>query len=302
MKWKKLSVIFKASNQTPWMYSHTAMPMAMHMEGDVFRIYFGSRTEYNRPSVSYIDIDINKPDSPLRISEKPVLTAGKPGCFDDNGLYPGSILKVQDKVRMYYMGRSNGQDGMYYMSIGVADSYDGGDTFERFSEAPIMGRSHYDPWMVTTPWVAQSQGQWRMWYTSGLGWNKDLSVSYYHIKQTESLDGLKWEDSDSVAIELLDNETNIAAPTILREDELYHMWFSYVPSKSHSYRLGYATSEDGCSWERQTIQSGLELSDDGWDSLCMAYPCVFKHNDKLYMLYSGNELGKAGIGLAVRYE
>lgn len=42
--------------------------------------------------------------------------------FDDNGLYPGNLLKINKKL--YYMGRSNGQAPLYYMAIGLAESDD----------------------------------------------------------------------------------------------------------------------------------------------------------------------------------
>ena len=302
MKWEKLGRIFQASQQTQWMHSYTAMPMALPLGGDRYRIYFGARSIDNSPSVCYIELDINEPKNTLKVSEGPVLSAGQPGYFDDNGLYPGSILKVDEKVLMYYMGRSNGQNGLYYMAIGLAESLDNGLTFTKVSEAPILGRTHFDPWMVTTPWVVKTGEQWRMWYTSGIGWSSDLKNSYYHIKYTESDDGIRWQESEEVAIPLQGNETNVAAPTMLYEDGIYHMWFSFVASKEESYQLGYAISEDGRNWLRKPICDELKLSTVGWDSQCMAYPCVFKHGDSLFMLYSGNELGKHGIGLAVRDE
>lgn len=75
------------------------------------------------------------------------------------------------------------------------------------------------------------------------------------------------------------------------------MWYSYVDTSS--YKIGYAESQNGLDWRRKDEEVGIFLSDNGWDSDCMAYPCVFVHNDKRYMLYSGNTLGKEGIGLAV---
>ena len=300
MTWTKLGRIFQATGQTPWLYSHTAMPMPLFIIDNIYRIYFGSRNEHNQPYISYIELDITAPDQILKISDRPILGPGKPGYFDDNGLYPGSIITMGSKLLMYYMGRSNGENGMYYMAIGLAESEDGGLTYTKISDAPIMGRSQYDPWMVTTPWVITGKDVWKMWYTSGIGWSSDLKTSYYHIKSTTSTNGKDWVKQDCVSIPLSKDETNVAAPSVICTDDKYEMWFSYVTQNSYSYQLGYAVSNNGLNWNRLPMDSNLALSEEGWDSTCMAYPSVFEHKDKLYMLYSGNELGKQGIGLAVR--
>lgn len=36
----------------------------------------------------------------------------------------------------------------------------------------------------------------------------------------------------------------------------------------------------------------------GWDSESVSYPHVFTFENRIYMAYLGNEVGKTGIGLA----
>ena len=74
------------------------------------------------------------------------------------------------------------------------------------------------------------------------------------------------------------------------------MWYSY---RGSSYRIGYAESEDGVSWERKDHLAGISTSEDGWDSEMVAYAFVFDHRGQRYMLYNGNGYGQTGIGLAV---
>ena len=45
--------------------------------------------------------------------------------------------------------------------------------------------------------------------------------------------------------------------------------------------------------------SGIDVSDDGWDSEMICYPFVFDHKGERYMLYNGNDYGKTGFGLAI---
>lgn len=65
-----------------------------------------------------------------------------------------------------------------------------------------------------------------------------------------------------------------------------------------AYRLGYAYSDDMTHWHRDDARAGIDVSLDGWDSLMQCYPHVFRVEDRIYMLYNGNEFGRAGFGLA----
>ena len=73
------------------------------------------------------------------------------------------------------------------------------------------------------------------------------------------------------------------------------MWYSY---RGDAYRMGYAESEDGLEWERKDAEAGIDVSEEGWDSEMIEYPCVFEHRGSWYMLYNGNGYGSSGIGLA----
>lgn len=326
-RWKRLGRIFQVNGQFPWMASHTAVPIALLLPDGSHRIYFGTRDADNRPRIGYLELNLERPNEILALSPKPVLSPGPAGFFDDNGVYPGPILAVandgasftpgdevsprreiggdllDNRLIMYFLGRSNDTPPLYYMAIGMAVSEDGGQSFQRVSPAPILGRSEHDPWMVSTPWVMQEKDLWRMWYLSGIGW--EGNTSFYHIKYAESVDGRHWLRNGHVCIPLQAGETNIACPSVLKDTLGYRMWYSSV-THGQGYRLGYAESVDGLNWQRLDNRIQLEGNDDehghGWDSQSISYPFVFSHHNKLYMLYSGNEFGKGGIGLAVLEE
>lgn len=301
MNWERLGRVYKAEGQEDWLHSHTAMPMALVMQ-DRVRIFFGSRCARNRPYISWIEIDPE--DCNITILSRagsPSLCPGDRGMFDDNGCYPGNLVEVDDTVRLYYMGRSNGEEPLYYMGIGLAESRDGGETFSRYSRAPILGRSDSDPWMTTTPWVMPGD-PWVMYYCSGIGWAPPPAVkSYYHIKRATSDDGVKWHPDPSPVISLTPGESNIAAPTVWVEGGSFHMLYAKVEEAHGTYSLGYATSEDNDSWRRRDETLTLDAPPAGaWDSEAQCYPCVFFYKGQQYLLYSGNGLGKEGIGLARR--
>ena len=281
------------------MQSHSACPVALPLAGSAIRIYFGTRDADNHPSVGYVTVDMNDPLTPLEIADEPVLARGPWGMFDDNGVYPGCLVADGTALRLYYMGRSNGQAPLYYMAIGLATSKDGGRTFKRDRPDPLIARSQHDPWMVSTPYILKiAAGEWLMWYLSGLGWESlDPPVSTYHIKLARSEDGVSWHRNGEVAFDFIDGETNIASPCVWRTGDAYNAVFCSVQN-DRGYRLEWATSADAIVWTRTGQPSGLETSDDDWDSDCMAYPSTFVHNDKRYLLYSGNGNGREGFGIA----
>jgi len=299
MEWIKLGKIFEANGQRDWMLSHTACPSPYLVNDDLLRVYFGTRDSENSPSIGFVDLSINDDFSVRMIPEKPCLSRGEWGFFDDNGVYPGPILLNGDKMRLYYMGRSNGTPPLFYMAIGLAESEDDGLTFSRLSPAPVLSRSTEDPWMVSTPFVFQeSEKDWKMWYTSGIGWvSKSPPKSKYQIKCAESSDGVAWTGSGMVSIPIEGKETNLASPWFWREGQNWHGLYC-VAGQTDGYSLCETKSKDGIFWQKLGTPKGLERSPSGWDSNCMAYPSSFTHKGTRYCLYSGNENGKGGIGVA----
>jgi len=300
MEWKKRGLIFSPTGQYPWLQTHAANPVALHLKDNIYRVYFASRDKQNRSHVGYVDFDITSSDTILRLSSEPVLAPGPLGYFDDHGVYATSIVEYEQKLFMYYIGWNPGlRPPMFYTSIGLAVSEDMGKTFKKMFKAPILARSEFDPWMVSSPFVMLDQDVWRMWYISGFKWEiVDGNLhSYYNIKYAESRDGIHWDRNGLVCINHKPGERNIARPCVIKENGMYKMWYSY--NAGQGYRIGYAESVDGYKWQRLDNEVGIDLSKSGWDSQALAYPWVFSHKGKKYLLYNGNQFGKDGFGLAV---
>jgi hypothetical protein len=153
-------------------------------------------------------------------------------------------------------------------------------------------------------------GIWKNWYLSCTEW-REVSGRVeprYHIKYAESLDGITWTRKGTVAIDYLnDSEAGIVKASVIKDGNLYRMWFSfrqfdgYRSDVNSSYRIGYAESNDGISWQRFDSQSqhGLSVSADGWDSMMVEYPHVIRMPHGLFMFYNGNGFGQTGFGFAV---
>ena len=242
------------------------------------------------------DVEIG-PYCVIGYSREPILSPGQLGCFDDNGVTPSCVIDLPNGEKaLYYIGWNPGSTVRMHLFGGLAISRDGGSSFERWSRAPILERSRTDPYLNTAPWVVCDGESYRMFYVSGYEWiHKDLPR--YNIKTAYSLDGKHWVREGHVCIDFKDNTENaLARPYVLLEDGLWRMWFSY---KSTDYRIGYAESLDGLTWERLDHLAGIDVSSSGFDSEMIEYGAVVRYDGQLFMFYNGNNYGYDGIGLAV---
>ncbi len=299
MNWVKKGLIFAPDGQSDWMVTHAAVPFADKLDDDVFRVYFCSRDERNRAQVGYFEIDITRPEEILYVHDRPVIGLGPLGSYDDAGAISSWIVNVGQKKYCYYSGMTLGVSVPFYFYLGMALSEDGGRTFRKISESPILERDTVDPYLTGHACVIKEGELWRMWYVSGQRWQTENGQPkhYYHIKYAESTDGIKWRRTGVVCIDFKSqDEYAIGRPCVLKEDGFYRMWYSY---RGDSYRIGYAESTDGIRWQRKDENAHLDVSLSGWDSEMVTYAHVFDHRGKRYMLYNGNGYGKTGIGLAV---
>lgn len=299
MRWRKLGNVFCAAGEHPWMLTHAANPVAEWRHGDVFRIYFSARDEQRRAHIGYVDIDLNDPHKILALSDTPVVAPGETGLFDDSGTSMGCLVQHEGKRYLYYLGWNLGVTVPWRNSIGLAVS-DGPDApFVKVSRAPVMDRGDTDPFSISYPWVLIDDNRWRMWYGSNLSWGtgtRQEEMSHL-FKYAASDDGRTWRRDGAIALPFKDDtEYAMSKPTVVRDEDLYRMWYSY---RGNAYRIGYAESPDGVSWTRRDELAGIGPSESGWDVDTVCYPCVFDHAGRRFMLYNGSRYGDTGFGLAV---
>jgi hypothetical protein len=306
-KWLKKGLIYRPGGQHSWNRTHASVPTVDATDQKVWRIYFGTRDEMNRNRISYIDVEAGNPINVLYEHDAPVLDLGRLGTFDDCGVMPSWILNHDGKKYLYYIGWTVRSTIPYHNSIGLAVSRDDGCTFERFSEGPLFGETYLEPFFTGTSCVLIEEGVWKNWYLSCTGWTKvdGKAEPRYHIKYAESKDGINWDRRGIIAIDYKStSEAGIVRSSVLKENDLYRMWYSYRGGGDYrtnlntSYRIGYAESRDGILWTRMDDSVGVDVSLDGWDSEMIEYPHVIIHNGKKYMFYNGNKFGHSGFGYA----
>ena len=300
MPWKSLGKIFSLED-APNRSTHCQVPTPIVFDKFI-RIYFACRRNgQSYPAFFDLAFDLK---TILAVQDKPIMSWGRPGMFDSDGIMPSCVVEsyTSDELRMYYIGwNARAKGARYQNEIGLAISKDGGETFERMFEGPIMGRTPTEPGLCVMPFVMH-KNFYRMWYQSGTSWEliDNQYEPVYVIKYAKSLDGMVWDRKPDVCVEQPYLLEAFSRPCVIFKDGIYKAWYCYRDSREYrggvgSYKIGYAESDDGINFKRlpdQVIPRGE------WDSKMQSYPFIFEFNGKLLMLYNGNNFGQTGVGLA----
>lgn len=301
--WEKKGLIY-VPNGDGFFKTHAARPIPYQINDEVLRIYFSSRDSTDTMFPTYIDVDIKNPSRILHINEKPLLNLGRIGTFDDSGVTLGCILAHEDKIFVYYTGWKRRRVVNFELSIGLCQMMRPYMSFERVFEGPILAQDKNHPILTAGPFVIYDQNKFKMWYCSGTEWRvaNGNPEPIYRVYYAESEDGINWVPFKEPAIDYKFDGEVISAPWVLKVGSLYHMWYSYRGSatkEAKNYVIGYAESADGIKWKRMDDQVGIERSTSGWDSEMICYPSFFSYGNVMYMFYSGNNVGKGGMGYAI---
>ena len=222
------------------------------------------------------------------------------GTFDDSGCSLGCVVDEGDYYFIYYLGWNLLKTVPFMNTIGLAIYDRKTQKCEKYSPAAILDRNSIDPISLSYPFVMKENGRYHMWYGSNISWRDTTFEKYnflYFLKYAESDDGKHFRRDGRVCINGDGTEEYaFARPSVIREDGIYKMWYTYRGDK---YRVGYAESSDGLEWIRKDDEVDLLPSGDDWESDEVSYPFVFAHEGVHYMLYCGNAYGKTGFGIAV---
>lgn len=298
MGWERLGVVFAPAGEEAFARSHAALPTPVHLEGDLFRVFFSSRDAENRSSAVHVDVELGARPRLASGACRIALSPGADGSFDDSGIGVGSVVRVGDKHRLYYMGWNLGVRAPWRNSIGLADCGEAEPgSFERVFLGPLLDRSPEDPYTLSYPWVLRLRDDdWRVWYGSNLTWGASSADMSHVVKSARSRDGLRWERDGRTVVGFADAaEYAIARPTVVPVEGGYLMAFA---CRGGRYRIGAAVSRDGENWTRADERFGLRPTGHGWDGEATCYPALFWHGDRLWLAYNGNGYGATGFGLA----
>ena len=291
-----------------WAQSHAQVPIAERISDELVRIYYATRDTLGRSNISFIEVDSNNPSIVIYKHMEPILQLGKLGTFDESGVMPTSVITMGNQKYLYYIGWSLKKTVPYQNAIGLAISSDGGKSFRKYAEGPIIGINNIDPYFTGTLNVLNDGNIIRGYYLSCVGWeiHDGKPEPLYVLKYAESEDGINWVRSGKIIVDFKDeNEGGLVSASVIKDSNKYKMWFArrnrsdYRFNILNSYRIAYAESFDGVNWIRKDEESGISVSKDGWDSEMVAYPNVMNINGMLTMFYNGNGFGKTGFGYSI---
>lgn len=298
MQWQKLGQIFEFDCIDDYLLTHAANPVAVPLDGSKFRIFFSGRDNSNRSSVGFADLDMNNLKI-TKVSEKAVFTySSDPNSFYSHGVSVGCHTQITGQQIILFMGWHIPDGKHWEGQIGSLQLSNDMESLKIYGEQPFMGKSLHDPVSLSYPWILSNKQQYKMWYGSTITWQCDNGEMLHVIKQATSADGSNWVTKKQAIESKLNVAQAFSRPTVIFDKSKYHMWFSYRSGSGEKYRIGYSSSSNGENWT-PPIRSSLDVSDSGWDSEMVCYPCVFKHKDEIYMIYNGNDYGKTGFGLAI---
>lgn len=310
--WKKKGRVFIPQDvkDRDWLKDFAQAPSVLIFDKFI-RVYFACRPlpDANGQYVSYSAfVDLNRTNlfEIVNLAKQPILKLGKRGTFDEFGTYPTSIIRKDNEVWGYYAGWTRCESVPFNVSIGLAISKDDGETFDKIGDGPILSYSINEPFILSGPKIRKFNNTYYLFYIAGSNWieNNGKPEPVYKIRLATSPDGLNWTKADKNLIEdsIEENEAQ-ASPDVIFKNGKYHMFFCYrhglgFRGKEKGYRIGYAVSTDLMNWKREDDKVGIDVSDEGWDAEMISYPHVFELDNKIYMFYLGNQVGKNGFGLA----
>tara|TARA_R100000697_G_C5427676_1_gene192037 strand:+ start:151 stop:1038 length:888 start_codon:yes stop_codon:yes gene_type:complete len=285
--WEKKGIIYTVNNDNPYLLTHASNPLAMHIDEDVYRIFYSGRDEQNKSSISYVDYDIIKHEV-VNDYKLPIATP-KEGTFYSHGITIGNYWKEGEDVFIGFMGWQQKEGHHWRGDIGKLNL--------RTEEiTKLLGINQEDKISLSYPHIEQIGKTYKMWYGSTLSWTSENGEMIHVIKQATSTDCANWNLQGLAVPYEIGKAQAFSKPSVYKDKEGYHMWFSYRSGDGTPYRIGYAHSIDSSQWQMK--QSNLSVSETGWDDEMVCYPYVFKHKNNLYMLYNGNNYGLTGFGIA----
>ncbi len=209
--------------------------------------------------IGWVDVDPRDPRRVLRSAEQPVLDIGVPGAFDDNGVFPTSVVRLPDgRLYLYYVGFELCHHIRYRLLSGLAVSEDDGDSFRRVQATPVLERSHEELHFRCAPFVERAGTGFRMWYVAGSQWETvaGKAMPCYDIRRIESADGVHWPAAGEAVLPLdRAHEHGLGRPFVVADAQGWRMHLSVRQREPAAYRLGLARSRDGVRC--MTILPGL---------------------------------------------
>ncbi len=304
MRAKKIGFIFQSQANTDWWLSHAMAPAPIIYNKDILRIYIGCWSDKRISRIGYIDVDKTDPKNIIDTSSKYILDIGEDGCFDENGVFPAHAFNFGNgKVHLYYTGFQLGHKIRHYNFGGLAISKDGGDTFKRYSQSPVLDRADEGLYVRAGQSIEKSDNdKYHCVYSGGSNWYKcnGKSRPVYDIYYQLSDDGINISQyGTKILTANMTTEHALGRPQIIKLGSYYYIFYTRRIIKDMNYYFGVVRSKDCKVWQNLDDHfDNIKFGNKGeFDSEMIYFPGVVKLSPtRALMFYSGNNFGEGGLG------
>ena len=228
---------------------------------------------------------------------------GAPGSWNRN-VCEASVLYNTDSSRyeMWFSGTAG--NPVFPYRIGFAKSVDGISWDLHPSPVLTPTSGTWDQYSIQFAFVIRENGQYKMWYSS----SPTSDYNQCKIGYATSPDGINWTKLPNPIFESGTDPWEaggVMACYVMPVSGGYKIWytgFTTALANGNLY-IGYATSEDGISWQRDTINNPVLEPGvaGGWEGKWVWYPEVLLIDEMYYMWYAGSNIGywdRIDVGLA----
>ncbi len=294
-RWKKHAgnPIYGPKLSGKWDTWTNGVSIVRNPDARTYRMFYAGR---GGAGIGFAEASINDPLTWKEHGASPVFKPLR--NWEGNKINQPRVVKVTDTHwRMYYTGWGyKHPNGGSPWAFNLAESFDGGVTWKRHSEGPLLERGDVtspDGGGAFVPEVRRIGDKWMMWYTA-MKVGRGQSI---HLCRATSDDGVHWTKHPGNPVLTDDFEKrpgrNVISRCYVRYDNgVFQMWYSHARP---AYRIKYAESLDGISWERSPIEPVLDAGPEGsWDSKMVEYPEVDVVNGAWRLWFCGNGFGSVG--------
>ena len=300
MIWKSEGLIFKPSKKVNFIKSHGWVPTPYKISKNLFKIFYAGRDKFNHSNIFSFDYCFKKKKI-ISFTKKPVLKKGALGYFDDCAVIPSHVIKIKNKIFLYYIGWTRGISVPYISSLGLAISSGINKKFSKYDKVPILGRNKNDPIFTASCFVEKSNNRYKMIYTSNENWKfRKFFIPHYNLKYAYSKNGIDWKTSTKFILSNISSkEIAITRPWILNYDKKRLLFYSYknYKNKGRNYKIGFAENFKN-KWVRKDNKIKFKFSKCGFDKQMQEYASIVNYGEDHFMFYNGNNYGEEGIGIA----
>jgi predicted GH43/DUF377 family glycosyl hydrolase len=180
-----------------------------------------------------------------------------------------------------------------FLSVYIRPSY-ASSSFFKYPNNPVLNinLSSWDNKYLAQPYVLYDSG-FKIWYSGHNG-------NFWSIGYASSSGNLNWNKLPNPILSSENTQLpkNIFTPTIIKEGDLYRLWFTNTPDDRTDFHIGYAESFDGISFsiKSMNIFSNFKTSDFG--GLGAVSPNVIRNTTKYFIYYNSADFIDWKIGLA----